>query len=115
MSVSTTVSSVLKTKMPSPRKSSPSKGVTLKGIKMPKRGSTAKGGKLSAATIKGKVKAPKSLKIGALSAALKRIVAGAKKLPAAGMSSSIGAPAMTPSPAFFGEVNPMAGKPGLGM
>ena len=113
MSVSTTVSSVLKTKMPSFKRGASSKGVTLKGIKIPKRGSTAKAKGVSRKAIK----APKtsSLKKSALTAALKKLIAAAKKMPKMGMSSSVGAPASTPSPAFFGEVNPTAGKPGLGM
>lgn len=117
-SVGTSVGSSLKTKMPSMKGGNAAKGVILKGVTMPKVSAALKGGvKLSSKTKSGgAVKAPKSsVKASSLSSALKGIISKAKKLPAMGMSSSIGAPAATPSPAFFGSPNPSAGKPGLGM
>ena len=112
-SVGTTVSSLLKTKMPSLRAAGASKGVSLKGITMPKPISSKGMGKIS-------VKAPKATKTSikspsSLSSTLKSIISASKKTPPMGMSSAIGAPAQTPSPAFFGRPNAGPGGIGLGM
>lgn len=119
-SIGTSVSSLLKTKMPSLKSAGASKGVKLQGVKMPKA-SAPKGVKMPKMT---NVKSAKSTapKASALSSALKAIVSGSKKLggaapagPGMGMPSAIGAPAAAPAPSFFGNVGPSQGAPGLGM
>lgn len=118
MSASTKVSSVLKTSMPSPRSASSAKKVVLKDI-VNKRSSGGKkvSSPLSAKTRSGTaVKPAKStLKSSSLSSALKSLISKAKKLPAMGMPSSVGAPTAAPSPAFFGTPNAGPGKIGLDM
>ena len=122
-SVGTSVSSLLKTKMPSLNRGSGIKGTALKGVTFPKAGSMKAGPKLSTKTLSGgTVKAPKTtIKPSSLSSSLKSLISAAKKSPSPmggaglGMSSGVGAPAATPSPAFFGQPNAGPGGIGLGM
>ena len=116
--VGTGISSLLKFKMPALKSGSMGKGVSLKGVTIPK-GSTAKMGKMPKMPA---FKAPKSTmpKAASLSSALKSIVSGAGKVrgmagPGMAMPSAIGAPASAPAPAFFGSAQPGPGQPGLGM
>ena len=116
--ISTGVSSLLKMKMPSLKANSPSKGVSLKSVGIPKVGTTKMAGMPKMPTIK----TPKSTtpKMSSLSSALKSIVSGASKVrgmagPGMGMPSAVGAPASAPAPSFFGSSQPGPGQPGLGM
>lgn len=112
------VSSLLKFKMPALKAGGLGKGVSLKGVSIPKRQMT----KTPAMPKMAATKTRKSTtpKASALSAALKAIVSGASKVrgmagPGMSQPSAIGAPASAPAPSFFGSAKPGPGQPGLAM